>query len=260
MADHAMLEPMKRETVLALNELNQVFYARIARQWSETRRYAWPGFTRVLEVAPPTAAGAFRVLDAGAGDGRFAAFLHERLSPPPAGLAYLGIDASAALLSTARTRQLGAAYRFDTADFIRDEAGLPEGPFELIVLFGVLHHVPSFALRRGLVERLARRTAAGGHLALTFWRLDRDARFAKRVRSIARYNRVAARPIEESDLEPGDTLLAWGEDEAAVRYCHFADASETEALIDAAGLPTIARFEADGRGGRLNEYVVFSRR
>jgi SAM-dependent methyltransferase len=252
-----MLPAMKRETVLALNALNQAFYAAIAPEWSDSRRHPWPGFERVWSQArarSPSPAQ-LRVLDVGSGDGRFAAFLDAR-RPASEPFDYLGIDASERLLDHARRRGLGAGVRFERADFLLDERALPEGPFELIALFGVLHHVPAFERRRQLLADLARRVAARGLLAVTFWRLDRDARFEKRVRSFAQYNAHANEPIEEADLESGDTLLAWGE-QSALRYCHFPDARETEALIRATGLRVLDRFEADGRGAALNEYVVF---
>jgi SAM-dependent methyltransferase len=253
-----MLPAMKRETVLALNALNQAFYAAIAPEWSDSRRHPWPGFERVWSHARarrPSPAP-LRVLDVGAGDGRFAAFLDARQAEAES-FDYLGIDASERLLDHARSRALGARVRFERADFLRDERALPAGAFDLIALFGVLHHVPAFERRRQLLADLAQRVAAGGLLAVTFWRLDRDARFAKRVRSFAEYNAHATEPIDEADLEPGDTLLAWGE-QTALRYCHFPDAREIEALIQAVGLRVLDRFEADGRGDALNEYVVFA--
>jgi tRNA (uracil-5-)-methyltransferase TRM9 len=251
-----MLPAMKRETVLALNALNQAFYAAIAPEWSESRRHPWPGFERVLSLSS-AARARLRVLDVGAGDGRFAAFLQAtRVSDEP--FEYLGLDASESLLTRARSRGLGSNIRFERTDFLRDDDALPSLQFDLVVLFGVLHHVPAFERRCQLLAELAQRVAAGGLLALTFWRLDRDPRFAKRVRSFADYNAQSAEPITEADLEPGDVLLSWG-DQTALRYCHFPDAHETEALIAATGLPAIARFDADGRGDALNEYVVLQR-
>ena len=244
-----MLRAMKRETVLALNALNQAFYASIAPEWTETRKSAWPGFARTYQLASQP----LRVLDVGAGDGRFGAWLRAHASPAPR--EYLGLDASERLLAFARARELGAGYRFQQLDFLADEPAPPQwpaGPFDLIVLLGVLHHVPSFAARAQLLERLAQLVAAGGTLALTFWRLDRDPRFAKRLRSFADH------AIPEADLEPGDYLLGWGT-AGPTRYCHFPDARETEALIASARWPVHARFHADGRGGELNEYVLLRR-
>jgi SAM-dependent methyltransferase len=249
---------MKRETVLALNALNRAFYDAIAPEWSESRRQPWPGFEKVLELirGHRLATGPVRVLDVGTGDGRFAAFLEARKQRSER-FAVLGIDSSERLLAHAEARGLPDA-RFELADFLVDAGALPAGPFELVALFGVLHHVPSHACRRELLAALAARVAMGGLLAFTFWRLDRDPRFAGRVRAVAEYNRTAATPIDETDLEPGDTLLGWG-NQAALRYCHFPDPSETDALIEATGLRVIARFDADGRGNALNEYVVLAR-
>lgn len=243
---------MKRETVLALNALNQTFYAAIATDFRKSRERAWPGFARILQHA----GAAPRVLDVGSGDGRFGAFLRERA--PAASRDYLGLDASERLLSFARERELGTGYRFEHCDFIAASDSLPAGPFELIVLLGVLHHVPSSAVRAELIAQLAQRVAAGGTLAFTFWRLDRDPRFARRLRSFAQYNASASQPIPEHELEPGDHLLGWG-DGGPPRYCHFPDARETEALIAAARWPVSARFAADGRGDALNEYVLVKR-
>jgi SAM-dependent methyltransferase len=251
-----MLPGVKRETALRLNRLNRAFYAAIAPEWSESRRHPWPGFERVLALAASLTASEKRVLDVGSGDGRFGASLQQALAGQR--FEYLGIDASERLLAYAQARELGPHVRFERADFLEGESALPSGPFELVTLFGVLHHVPSFERRRQLLVELASRSALGGLLALTFWRLDRDPRFDKRVRSFSDYNAHAAEPIDETDLEPGDTLLGWG-DQDVVRYCHFPDPDETEALIAATGLPVLARFEADGRGNALNEYVIFSR-
>ncbi|HKU43667.1 MAG TPA: class I SAM-dependent methyltransferase [Polyangiales bacterium] len=242
---------MKRETVLALNALNHAFYAAIAPEFHDSRSSPWPGFARLLELVPNPS----RVLDAGAGDGRFGAFLHERA---PHALDYLGLDASQELLAFARARGLGSRYRFEHCDFIAAPESLPPGPFDLIVVLGVLHHVPSFEGRSELIRQLAQLLAAAGTLALTFWRLDRDPRFSRRLRSFAEYNARAAQPIDERDLEPGDQLLGWGDD-GPPRYCHFPDARETEALLAAAGWPVCARFSADGRGGLLNDYVLLRR-
>jgi SAM-dependent methyltransferase len=253
-----MLAGMRRQTVLALNALNQAFYAAIAPEWSETRRHAWPGFGRVLEVARDRVgrAGRLHVLDVGAGDGRFAAYLSQQRSA--AGVEYLGIDASAALLEHARARELGPGFRFQHADFIRQPlpAAGPEGGYHLIGLLGVLHHVPSFACRAELLRQLAGQLAPRAVLAITFWRLDRDVRFASRCLDWARYNAEASQPIDLLDIEPGDTLLRWGAGDAPPRYCHFPDARETEALLEASELDVIDRFKADGKSGELNDYVL----
>jgi hypothetical protein len=125
-------------------------------------------------------------------------------------------------------------------------------------VLGVLHHVPGRTARELLLRELASRLSPSGVLALTIWRLPDDPRFESRVVRFTDYNRTAAAPIALDQLEPGDTLLRWGSATAPVRYCHFPDARESDALLAASTLRIVERFHADGRGGRLNEYALLA--
>ena len=240
---------MRAATVDALNALNRRFYAASALEFHETRKAPWPGFERTLAAlpSPPTS-----VLDVGAGDGRFAAFLLERCPTPPQ---YLGVDFSHELLSLAEQRELGSHCRFVHADVLHDD-WQPTGRFALIAAFGLMHHVPSLALRKRLLSKLAAHLEPGGYLVVTFWRLPEDPRFERRVLPIATYNRDAPTVIPVEDLEPGDTLLRWGAGDGPPRYCHFVDDAEISVLCAATGLTVTARFRSDGRGDALNDYVV----
>jgi SAM-dependent methyltransferase len=239
-----------RATQLALNAINRQFYASLADEFSASRRHDWPGFHRVIARVDQrnSMQAPLRVLDVGAGDGRFAACLQNAWSGP---IDYVGIDACHELLARARARELGSDFRFHEADLIESPltAALPEGEFDLIALFGVLHHVPGREFRAALLRALADRVSTSGVLAITFWRLDEDPRFASRV--------VASN--REWSLEPGDTLLRWGAADAPPRFCHFPDAAEIEALIAATNLHALDRFRADGRSDQLNEYALLTR-
>jgi hypothetical protein len=135
---------------------------------------------------------------------------------------------------------------------------IPGGTFDLVCVLGVLHHVPGRTARQQLLGELASRLSPRGLLAVTIWRLTDDPRFTTRVVRFADYNRAAAEPIALDQLEPGDTLLRWGNGGAPARYCHFPDAHESEQLLGASGLRIVERFHADGRGGRLNEYALLA--
>jgi tRNA (uracil-5-)-methyltransferase TRM9 len=241
---------MRDSTVHQLNALNRTFYDSIADEWHESRRAPWPGFSRVLAALPCTPA---RVLDIGAGDARFAEFLVRELHSP---FEYLGIDSSTQLLAKAEERTLDARCVLEQVDFIRDTQWRPTRPASLITLFGVMHHVPSLALRAQLLMRFATWLAPGGCLAITFWMLSEDPRFSRRVLPWTEYNATSPTPIDETDLEPGDTLLRWGSGEAPPRYCHFANDAELFALLATSQLSLRQRFRSDGRGDVLNEYVI----
>lgn len=201
---------------------------------------------RVLSelLAPPHS-----VLDVGCGHGRFAQLLRERGLPTN----YCGVDASAELLALARERNdLVAGAAFARVDVIEDARALPAGPFELIGMFGVIHHIPGERARVELLRALSARLAPSGTLAVAFWRTTADEDPAKRVP----WESVA---LDASDLEPGDRLLRFDTDPSVFRFAHFADESELDRLASAIDLPLRARFDSDGAGGIANAYLLWSR-
>ena len=232
-----------------MNEINRRFYRTCAEAFSATRESPWLGWDRIVAGLPGPPRS---VLDAGCGNARFGAYLAAWLGD---GLSYLGLDASAELLALASRR---GDLPSDTTLLERDlvatpcAEALPHGQHSLVAAFGLLHHVPSFALRRELLRALSERLEPGGHLAVSVWRFGAFERFRDKEVPFEP-------PIEVADLEPGDILLSFGKEASAVRYCHFLDEEETDRLLAACGLPLLDRFSADGREGELNDYLVLGR-
>ncbi len=251
----------------ALNGLNRAFYLEYAAEFSATRSRPWPGWERVVEHLrcrlDDFGRSGCAVLDLGCGNGRFASFLTDRLDRP---IDYCGVDASEQLLAEARTRSPGGGSwrgRYLQADIVL--GGLDELPveatFDLVVLFGLLHHVPSLARRRELLTESAGLLRSGGLLVVSFWQFGSSQRFAKRVIRWHVHNRQAADKISLRELEHGDLLLAWGEPStdlsgSARRYCHYADSREAAALVESVDLKLFDRFTSDGEGGQQNLYFV----
>jgi len=252
---------MDLETQRALGAINRRFYSARAEEFSATREHAWPGWERVLAAIPRSSASPsqpLRVLDLGCGNGRFARFLRMRCQ---ASLEYHGIDESRGLLEIAECAMAGTggSWRFDRLDLCEPavEHALPQQSFDLVSLFGLLHHLPGFSTRRAVVAAACARLAPGGLLAATLWRLDRDERVASRILSWSRYNASAPEPIDESRLEPGDCLLPWGSSDGPPRYCHLIDAAEAARLFAGLPLAAVDSFDSDGPHDRSNRYHVF---
>lgn len=227
-----------------LNQINQNFYARTAKDFDATRMRAWPGWFQALSKADLPIQS---LIDIGCGNGRFALFLSERQPTP---FDYTGIDSSRALLKLARARlsPLGRiTMRLIEHDLVVDE--LPVMQAQLVVLFGVLHHVPGFRQRRELLLRCAGLLAPGGHLIFTAWRFYEEERFRARIQPWA----------DEMRVEKHDYLLDWRRGAPGLRYCHYVDDAEHDDLIAATGLLVKADFRADGASGELNRYSVLSR-
>lgn len=244
---------MNEETRLALVELSRRFYEQSAESFDASRQRPWPGWRRLL----PKLAGStpLHVLDAGCGNGRFGRFLADELQRP---LRYHGVDASARLLA-AGAEAMGPAGGQNTAELEECELELwlerePAADFELVALFGVLHHIPSRRHRRGLLDRLGARLSPGGLLAATWWMLHRGNRFEKKMRPWSR-----APEIDTRELESGDTLLGWRDEISCPRYAHFPDSEELDDLTSLPGLVLLEQFHSDGPSGRDNLYRIYRR-
>jgi SAM-dependent methyltransferase len=128
---------------------------------------------------------------------------------------------------------------------------------DLVVLFGLLHHVPQAERRRALITACAERLRTGGLLAVSFWQYAGRERFD---RKIVPWQWAAEHyGIDPADLEAGDTLLSWGRGSQGVRYCHFISRQEAAALLSLDDLVNIDSFDADGETGDLNHYVLMRR-
>jgi len=256
---------MDPNTVSALARLNTGFYDRFAESFSRTRQAPWPGWARVLETwwrrrSASPADEAASILDLGCGNGRFGVWLGEMLDHPHD---YTGVDSSTRLIeivgSTLAHREAGRTELL-VADLVFDdlEEHLGDRSFDLITLFGLLHHFPSFARRRALLGSLGQRLTPDGLMAVTFWQFADHERFRRRFMDWEEYNRSASESIDPAELEPGDYLLRWGE--TACRYCHFADPSEAARLVESVNLEVVESFRADGAGGDLNLYYLLHKK
>ena len=133
------------------------------------------------------------------------------------------------------------------------------GQFDLVALFGVLHHIPGADRRLDLLRALGERVAPGGLLVFTEWLFYDDPRLRERIVDWA----------VDVQVEPGDYLLDWRRGvksltSPALRYCHAVDEAEHQRLVAATGLQPLAEYRADAgyrgvggnRGGNLYTILI----
>lgn len=244
-----------------LNALNRQFYSERANEFDATRKHEWPGWRNAIELfnRPPNKTPS-RVLDVGCGNGRFAHFL---LKDHPIGpLEYTGMDQSRELLALGEKECIGSKedrLRWLQFDITSDDLETPlrHDQYDLVVAFGLLHHIPSLEYRRKLISDLSNRICVGGILIFTLWRFDRSERFRNKIISWQDYNQQTADKIDTRELEAGDYLMSFGDTSGTARYCHAPDENEAEVLTGSLDLIRLAQFSADGKTNDLNEYHVF---
>ncbi len=245
---------MDDATIRRLNQINREFYRVTAVEFDQTRSQPWPGWDRLLPYIERITHGTstLSVLDVGCGNGRFGAFLHNRLvgaqrTTSLHHIKYHGLDSSLALLERARqtlTGLTGLTLQLEERDIIENPPD--SGRYDLVVLFGVLHHIPGYDHRLQVMRLFGRLVAPGGLLAFACWRFYEYPRFRERI---------IPWPAD-LQVENHDYLLDWRQGETALRYCHYVDDEEHAALIAASSLAEVAAYRADGQTGDANRYSI----
>ncbi|MCH2409482.1 class I SAM-dependent methyltransferase [Myxococcota bacterium] len=247
---------MERKTIVTLGSINRRFYADHSSAFDRSRQHAWPGWKFILEK---DWGDDISVLDVGCGNGRF---LRALTASELKVREYVGIDTSISLLdkTTIVAKELNlrrlALYPIDLS--LDKLELLPAGSFDLIVLFGLLHHIPSKDRRLRLLIALQKLLAPHGRFAFSIWNFASRSRFSKNMVSWGDLSRYGFPEIEIDDLDEGDFLLKWGIN--GLRYCHQATVNEIILWKKSLEAELVAHYSADGKEGDLNEYLIFERK
>lgn len=262
LANNQLDQPSKvapaSDLALMLNQINADFYAHVADSFSATRSRPWEGWNRVVELAGACGRAA-RVLDVACGNLRFERFLDDEL--PYAPRRFTCVDSCTSLVG-----QLPDDVDFVERDIVSSlvSGGLCNAvgtDFDLTVCFGFFHHVPALDLRVRLLNDLVARTAPHGLICISLWCFLRDTRLAAKA-DAATKNACERLGIERSALDSGDRFLCWQEREDVFRFSHSFDDSEIELLANSVrdSAEIIEIFNADGKHGDLNTYLVLRKR
>ena len=233
---------MNKKTILETIKLNKNFYIKHQEDFSKTRQNPWPGWEKALDLASTNLVPfEIDVLDIGCGNARFyeylKAFSHKKVS-------YLGIDNNDYFLVEALLKHKEAEFK--NLDVLL-ELDQIEQTYDLVVAFGITHHIPGNDFRLKWFEEVASKVKTGGMLVHTFWQLDQDDRFHKAEKA--------------NNLEANDYYYGWDKSDDK-RYVHIYDDTEQQNILNLhkkLGLYLISEFENDGKTGKLNKYWVFKR-
>lgn len=321
--DGAQSDVYDAATIRQLNALTSDFYAREAASFSATRQAPWHGWEKAWECiaacnsAPgrrassgdtsgtssasstsggDTSGAPLSVLDLGCGNLRFERFLAERTSAP---IRVTALDNCPELAGDKGDLPDAITMEFQTLDLVEALLDgtfadhLPHAERDLAVAFGLMHHLPTFALRTRTLEGLVDSLRPGGLAIVSFWQFLNDPRLAAKAAATTAEGRAA---LDLPAFRENDFLLGWQHAQGIYRFCHHTPEQEIDALLSAVhasgssaaverepgaargsippagGRPAvsalsfrkisfreIARFSADGKQGTLNRYVVLQR-
>lgn len=288
---------MEQATISKLLSVNRQFYQTFAEAFDATRQRIQPGVQRVLARVLDLIPNDARILDLGCGNGELARELARRGFRGT----YTGVDFSEGLLQAAReTCQVFEQTKFANLTgltFVQRDLTAPdwevglEGPFDVVMAFAVLHHLPVpfhaeivrkvRALLARHSEELPRRgipetsvaplpekgndqPASGGFLAdarndrfekgifiLSNWQFLNSPRWQARIQP---WERVG---LTREEVELDDYLLDWRRGGEGLRYVHHFSEAELDALAGGAGFEIVESFDSDGKEGNLGLYQIW---
>lgn len=231
---------MNNETLNQILMLNKKFYQNISPEFSSTRQNMGRGWDRVGEYLKRYEGRKIKVLDLGCGNGRFYDFLKEKTKLE---VKYLGLDQNRGLIEEGKTKH-GECFR------IQDILNLEtiHEKFDVIVGFGITHHLPSYELRRRWFRSLATLLEDEGTIVLSYW----DFNPTKAVHPLE---------IDETQLDVNDFFLTWDNRGDVFRYCHKYEAAELNAIKEMyfhEGIVVTDEFSDDGKDGKSNKYIIYT--
>lgn len=240
---------MHQQTIDQLNQLNKDFYQTVGQAFDRTRHAPWLGWQKCISHIDQHFIGKdeISVLDVGCGNGRFGLALQEQSAKE---FTYTGIESDEYLLHKAKSALSSIKVSFlhaDIMDFNFEELSKTD----VAVLFGVIHHIPSFEKRRKLLLQLSEVLNKDGLLCISAWQFPQLKKFAEKKVAIEKIP-----SIDPQDLEDGDYFLGWDQHSTAIRYCHHVDEQELEKLIDTTVLQPVEQWYDDGS----NLYAIFQKK
>ena len=245
---------MNPNTVRKLIQLNHQFYQTFALQFSTSRQRLQPGVRRILEQGFQTEADALprhaNILELGCGNGELARELARRGYHGD----YVGLDFNAELLEEARQNLPGAFRgRFLQINLASTdwEQPIPNAPFDVILAFAVLHHLPGGDLRSQVLHNIRRLIKPDGCFIHSEWQFLNSSRLQERIQPWERAGLSAA------DIDPGDYLLDWRSGGYGLRYVHHFSEAELEALGNSTDFKVVETFYSDGEGGKIGMYQLW---
>lgn len=273
--------------------INNAFYRDNASSFSATRKSPWDGWrisaqsledagflggsnSEALNGADSNLSFEYqrgerplRVLDLAAGNLRYESFLAEAYPHTP--FEFIAVDdctelADAHNLSQEKRRTL----QFESIDIVQMLIAQPDAsqildtpPSDISVCFGFMHHLPTAAMRKQVIDLLISHTVPGGFIVISFWEFLNNEALARKAKLTHKQALVDLElsAYEQDQLSERDFFLGWKETQSSYRYCHSFSSEEIDALLEPFiaqdhRVEVVSRFLADGRTHNLNEYVV----
>lgn len=236
---------MDKKTFEDILKLNRDFYESVAESFDNTRQKPWRGWSRVMDyinrnfqnVENISKDNKTLILDLACGNGRFFSTLSDNAL---FSFDYIGYDISHKLLSLAKNKYKDKNPKFEHKDIISDTGTIPNA--DLIVAFGITHHIPSSEYRLKWFENIASKVNPQGMFIYSNWNFTKQGKNSDL----------------STKLEVNDKLHGW-QFTQALRYIHTYDTEEHKKINEVLEKNLILKekFNDDGKDNLQNTYFIY---
>jgi tRNA (uracil-5-)-methyltransferase TRM9 len=251
---------MDETIVHALLEINRRFYQDYAEPFAATRRRIQDGVRQAVMDLPDG-----RYLDLGCGSGALADFwTRQRADGSNRRGLYLGVDFSAGLLAEARhglpiKLPDGLGIAFHQRDLMSTDwhSGIEGVPFDGILAFAVLHHLPGRENRVDFLSQVHTLIKPRGLFIFSVWQIQNSPKL------LSRKQPWESAGLRDDQVENGDVLLDWRQSStgspqsAGLRYVHLFNEADLNTLASETGWQVKSSSYHDGHTGNLGLYQVW---
>ncbi len=234
---------MNKKIEKKLIELNSNFYKEIGEEFDQTRKVFWKGWEDLYTKGYLSFDKKLKVLDIACGNCRFADFLNTKDFE----FDYLGIDNSEILLEKSSLK-----YKKINLDILSENLSniFKDKTFDLVVMFGFMHHIPGSSLRKSLFKRIRDVVGNNGKFIFSVWDFYNDEKYKNRLIEPSEIG------IKNEDLDKNDYILDWKRGKTSYRYCHQYNEDEISDLSIEENFELVDTFVNDGKSQKLNRYYV----
>jgi|GEM_PF-1086421 len=239
---------MNFRTKQAIIKLNKDFYTKNSKDFDKNRKgRSWVGVRKCLDfVNIPNQK--ILVLDIACGNGRFVFPLSSVFNP--ININYVGVDTNKLLLKSAKNLCEGIgikSYKLINKSVFSKNLILPKA--DLVVAFGITHHIPSDKYRINWLSNLTNFVQKDGYLVLSFWDTQKD-------NAVCEIPRLS---IYKKNLQDGDMFFSWG-DSNVYRYYHKYSKKELLLICNKIcdqGFKLVKSFNVKEFNKNTNKYYIF---
>ena len=255
---------MNNSTIKEIIQLNKDFYKKTneGKSFSGTRQSSWMGWKNLASVIKNNRKSKLKsVLDVGCGNGRFYNELIKNENWKKLledNFTYIGVDSDKDMLEEGRGKYKKASFIESDVITKPNSNNLINKKCDLVVSFGVSHHVPSEKLRLSWFLWLANLVDENGILCITTW-LFVNAKQFKTAKEELKNKNIS---ISKGELDKGDYFLGWNKQNNLYRYCHsYSDSELSNIDLELRRLGFILNdtYLSDGKNNNLNKYLVYKK-